>query len=124
LVYPFVPPAEVDEEVLAGLAAAIATVSAFDCAFGRTEWFGDDVVWLAPEPAAPFRALTAAVVSAFPAHRPYGGIHDDVVPHLTIGELRLGSTRGAEGCRARGGHPPADPRPGRSCGARGRPVGT
>lgn len=91
VVYPFVPPADVDDGVLAALAAAIGTVPGFDCAFPRTEWFGDDVLWLAPEPDAPFRELIAAVVAAFPAHQPYGGMYDEPVPHLTVGELRLGS---------------------------------
>ena len=91
VVYPFVPPAEVDAAVLARLGAAIGTVPAFDCEFSRTDWFGDDVLWLAPEPDAPFRALVQAVVGAFPAHQPYGGLYDDVIPHLTVGELRLGS---------------------------------
>lgn len=91
VVYPFVPPADVDDHVLARLAAAVGSVPAFDCEFPRTEWFGEDVLWLAPEPDEPFRELTRAVVAAFPAHRPYGGLYDDVIPHLTVGELRLGS---------------------------------
>ena len=92
VVYPFVPPADVDDDVLARLAAAVGTVTAFDCVFPRTEWFGADVLWLAPEPDAPFRELISAVVAVFPAHLPYGGAYADPVPHLTIGELRLGST--------------------------------
>ena len=92
VVYPFVPPADVDDSVLVELAAAVATVPAFDCAFRRTAWFGEDVVWLAPEPGDPFIQLVRAVVKVFPAHQPYGGIYDEPVPHLTIGERRLGST--------------------------------
>ncbi len=88
---PFVPPAAIDDDVLARLAAALATVDAFDCVFARCAWFDDRVLWLAPEPAAPFCALTAAVVAAFPDHPPYGGAFDDVVPHLTVGE-RLRAT--------------------------------
>lgn len=91
VVYPFVPPADVDDDVLARLATAVGAVEAFDCTFARTDWFGDDVLWLAPEPDEPFRELTRAVVAAFPAHRPYGGLYDEPTPHLTIGELRLGS---------------------------------
>lgn len=91
VVYPFVPPADVDQQVLEGLAEAVAAVAAFDCVLARTEWFGDDVLWLAPEPDGPFRELTRSVVSAFPAHRPYGGLYDEPTPHLTVGELRLGS---------------------------------
>ena len=91
VIYPFVPPADVDDDVLARLAGAVGTVPTFDCAFPRTAWFGDDVLWLAPEPAAPFRELVAAVVREFPAHLPYGGLYDEPIPHLTVGELRLGS---------------------------------
>ena len=91
VVYPFVPPADVDDAVLARLAAAVVGVPAFDCVFSRTDWFGDDVLWLPPEPDAPFRELTRAVVAAFPAHQPYGGLYDEPIPHLTVGELRLGS---------------------------------
>jgi hypothetical protein len=92
VVYPFVPPADVDERVLTELSAAVASVPAFDCVFAHTDWFGADVLWLAPEPEAPFQDLTRAVVAAFPAHLPYGGVHGDPIPHLTVAELRLGST--------------------------------
>lgn len=91
VVYPFVPPADVDDRVLARLASAIGTVPAFDCTFSRTDWFGDDVLWLAPEPDTPFRELIRAVVAAFPGHQPYGGLYAEPTPHLTVGELRLGS---------------------------------
>jgi 2'-5' RNA ligase len=90
VLYPFVEPAEVDDQVIAALAAAIGSVAAFDCCFERTGWFGEEGVWLDPEPAGWFRDLTKAVWSAFPDHAPYGGAHDDVIPHLTIAERRLG----------------------------------
>ena len=61
------------------------------CAFSTCGWFGEDVVWLAPEPAQRFRDLTAAVVERFPGFLPYGGAFEDVVPHLTVGEARLGT---------------------------------
>lgn len=92
IVYPFVAPAAVDDDVLARLAGAVGTVPAFDCTFPSTAWFGDDVLWLAPDPEAPFLRLIRAVVTAFPAYQPYGGIHGEPVPHLTVGERRLGST--------------------------------
>jgi len=91
VLYPFVEPAQVDDHVIAALAAAIGSVAAFVCSFARTQWFGQDVLWLDPEPAGLFRDLTASVWGAFPDHAPYGGAHDDVVPHLTIAECRLGS---------------------------------
>jgi 2'-5' RNA ligase len=92
VVYPFVPPADVDESVLLRLAAAVGAVPAFECAFAGTAWFGDDVLWLAPEPDDPFRDLIRAVVAAFPAYQPYGGVHGEPMPHLTVGERRLGDT--------------------------------
>ena len=90
VLYPFVEPADVDDQVIATLGDALSTVAAFDCCFGRTRWFGQDVLWLDPEPAGWFRDLTTSVWGAFPDHAPYGGAHDDVIPHLTIAERRLG----------------------------------
>ena len=42
------------------------------------------VVWLEPEPSAPFAAMTEALVSAFPVYLPYEGMHEEVIPHLTV----------------------------------------
>lgn len=89
ILYPFAEPVALDDKVIATLAKAVASVSAFDCRFAGTRWFGDDVLWLAPEPTEPFHQLTSAVWDAFPHYPPYGGDHDDVVPHLTIAERRI-----------------------------------
>lgn len=89
VLFPFVAPDQIDHQVVSALAAAVQTVAAFDCVFARTGWFGEDAMWLNPEPAQPFRDLTAAVHRAFPGHAPYGGVHDEVVPHLTVAERRL-----------------------------------
>ncbi|WP_250037599.1 2'-5' RNA ligase family protein [Paractinoplanes maris] len=83
--FPFLPPAEIDEHVLAGLRQAAAGVPAFFCALTEVRWFDERVVWLAPDPPGPFQSLTAAVTARFPAARPYDGLYDEVVPHLTIG---------------------------------------
>lgn len=42
------------------------------------------VCWLAPEPASLFRDLTTRLMDAFPSCVPYGGIHRQIVPHLTV----------------------------------------
>ncbi len=89
VIYPFVAPGDVDDELVARLGGAVGAVPAFDVTFPRTAWFGDDVLWLAPEPAQPFCDLTAAVFAAFPDHPPYGGAFDGSAPHLTVGERRL-----------------------------------
>ena len=85
VLFPWVPPDRHSTTVLDRLAAAVATVPAFECLFERSSWFGDDVVYLDPEPAEPFRVLTRAVWSAFPDHPPYEGAFDEITPHLTIG---------------------------------------
>lgn len=99
VLYPFVPPEQITAAVIATAAAAVASVPAFDCRFASTGWFGDEVVWLAPEPAGPFSALTAAVHAAFPHYPPFGGAFAEVIPHLTIGDRPEGGPavlRGAE----------------------------
>jgi 2'-5' RNA ligase len=91
VLYPFIEPVRAgDPDVRAAIGAAVATVGAFRCSFRRTCWFDDDVLWLDPDPAQPFRDLTAAVRKAFPDHPPYRGAHDTVVPHLTVGDRWLG----------------------------------
>jgi 2'-5' RNA ligase len=86
VLYPFVPPPDIGPDTLAILADAVRTVHVFAAEWRTTGWFGEDVLWLAPEPEASFRALTIAVSTAFPAFPPYGGMYDDVVPHLTVGD--------------------------------------
>lgn len=85
VLYPFLPPDRIDAAAIARLGEAVATVPAFDVVFARLDWFDDKVVWLAPEPDLPLRALTAAVYASFPDYPPYGGEHDDPIPHLTVG---------------------------------------
>ena len=85
VLYPFVAPDEIDDTVLTALARAVRTVPHFEATWARTAWFDQGVLWVAPEPAEPFRALTAAVVQEFPDYPPFGGQHAEVVPHLTVG---------------------------------------
>ena len=85
VLFPFLAPRDLDDHVHAELTRAAATVPEFTVTFGSTGWFSDKVLWLAPDPAEPFRALTSSVAAAFPDHPPYEGAHDDVVPHLTVG---------------------------------------
>lgn len=54
----------------------------FNYQLSSVEWFGETVIWLAPEPANVFIELTHAIVSAFPNYPPP---HEVVVPYLTLG---------------------------------------
>jgi 2'-5' RNA ligase superfamily len=90
VLYPFLPPDRITEAVVGGLRDLLAPVGSFSCVFSRVSWFARDVVWLAPDPAEPFRALTGLVWDRFPECPPYGGAHPDVIPHLTVGSTRRG----------------------------------
>ena len=82
---PFLPPAGISEPLLASLDRLLAGFAAFEFTLDQVGWFGEDVVWLGPRDPAPFSALTSAAFIAFPCCPPYGGQHDEVIPHLTIG---------------------------------------
>lgn len=88
VLYPFIPPSEIDETVIEAVAEVLRDVPAFDCTFAEVDWFGDHLVWLRPDPDLRFRELTNAVWERFPVHRPYAGVHDPV-PHLTVGDAQL-----------------------------------
>ena len=66
----------------------LAPFGAFDVTFPRLERF-PGTLWLAPEPAEPFVALTEAMVGRFPGWQPYGGVFTSVVPHLSVAQERL-----------------------------------
>ncbi len=85
VLFPFMPPSQIDAPVIGTLASALSTVPRFTATFGSTGWFGTAVLWLAPEPAAVFGTLTTVVTDAFPGYPPFGGRHEVVVPHLTVG---------------------------------------
>lgn len=86
LLYPFLPPSEIDAKVLGRIATCVSGHRAFEVQFARANWFGEEVLWLAPEPESPFRELTATLSGAFPETPPYGGTIFDPVPHLTVAD--------------------------------------
>ena len=109
LLAPFAPPALITPAMTATLADVIGSVPAFDCVFARTAWFGEDVLWLAPEPDGPFRDLIRRLAAAFPDYPPFGGVYAEVIPHLTVGIRDAaapgsgpGALRAAEAEMARG----------------------
>jgi 2'-5' RNA ligase len=85
VLFPFMPPEAIDAAALTKLEELFAELGRFRFRLNRTDWFGDDVLWLAPHDSGPFRALTQHVFRAFPAFPPFEGQFEDVVPHLTIG---------------------------------------
>ena len=85
LLFPFLPASALDHAVRDRLAAIAATVAPFEVGFRRVARF-PDAIYLAPEPAMPFRDLTSAIVAMWPEHPAYAGRYDEIVPHLTIAE--------------------------------------
>lgn len=83
LVVPWLPPAEIDDEELDRLAALVDATPAFAFCLRRTGWFGRRVLWLEPDPAEPFAALTATIADEFNTP-PWEDEFDEVVPHLTV----------------------------------------
>jgi hypothetical protein len=83
VMYPFLPARSVgqaEEQWVAELAAGIAP---FDFALTHVDTF-PGVYYLAPEPAAPFVAITEAIQRRWPSCQPYGGVYDSVTPHVTV----------------------------------------
>jgi hypothetical protein len=68
LLYPWMPPALIDEKVLTELAG----------------WFGCEVLLLVPENPTPFIRLTKAIVRRWPEFPYYSGDYDDIDPHVTL----------------------------------------
>jgi 2'-5' RNA ligase len=66
-----------------GLEELFARFEPFDFTLTRVERW-PTVLWLAPEPAERFAALTRAVAQRFPDYPPYEGAHDPVIPHLSV----------------------------------------
>jgi 2'-5' RNA ligase len=81
--YPFLAEARLTREVVARLRELCAEVPVLDVTFRRTARF-PDVLYLDPEPAGGLRELTSAIAQRWPEAPPYGGIFDEVVPHLTV----------------------------------------
>jgi 2'-5' RNA ligase len=84
VLFPFVEPDRLGE-VEGRLAEIVAGTPAFDLVFTRTaRW--PEILYLEPDPADPFVALTRAIEREWPDQPPYGGAHETIVPHLTVAE--------------------------------------
>ena len=95
VLFPFLPEAKLTPAVRSALVGIAASAEPFEVRFASVRRF-DGVLWLEPEPAAPFRHLTAAVVARWPDWPPYGGLFDTVIPHLTVVESDIALLDGLE----------------------------
>jgi 2'-5' RNA ligase len=83
LLFPFVAVEHFDRILVDELRRLFAAQRAFEFSLTRVARF-PEVAWLAPEPAEPFKALTELIFDRYPNYPPYEGIHDEVIPHLTV----------------------------------------
>jgi hypothetical protein len=86
LTVPFVPAAKIDASVEDRLVSLFGRFEPFDYVLRRFEYFESGVLYLDPEPRAPFIDLVRALTAEFPDYPPYEGVHDDVIPHMTVVE--------------------------------------
>ena len=83
VLYPFMPPAQVDADVIETLRQVAASVPVFDYRMRETRRF-PVALYLAPEPDHHFSALMDRVFQAFPDYPPFEGKFATVVPHITV----------------------------------------
>jgi 2'-5' RNA ligase len=84
LLSPFASGEDLTEGLRSELREFFSDVTAFTFALTSVCTFPGGTIYLAPEPAAPFRALTHELFRRFPEYPPYGGEFDEIVPHLSI----------------------------------------
>lgn len=90
LLTPFAPRHRLDASLVGELRSLMSAVPPFDFELDRLGRFPQGVLYLAPTPVEPFVSLVGELRRRWPEYEPYGGVHDEVVPHLTVWFARLG----------------------------------
>lgn len=85
LLYPFLPPAELDDSVVDALRALFGELGGPGRIRFEQVALSGGLVHLAPAQDGWFRAATQAIVRRWPQCPPYRGKHGDPLPHVTIG---------------------------------------
>ena len=83
VLYPFIEPGSIDSGVELQLESIAASHKPFEYTLAAVDRF-PGVTYLAPSPPDPFVELTRAIQSRWPTHLPYGGVYEEVVPHVTL----------------------------------------
>jgi 2'-5' RNA ligase len=84
LIGPFADSSEVDN-LLEPLVRVFATFAPFELDLRETARF-PGLLYLRPEPAEAFVAITEALAQTFPDFPPYAGEFDEIVPHITVAQ--------------------------------------
>jgi 2'-5' RNA ligase len=83
VVYPFLPASSLTSSVLGQVRALVAAQPPMTITFAECGRF-PGVLYLAPSPAEPVRALIHAFIAHWPEAPPYRGEFGDPIPHLTV----------------------------------------
>lgn len=83
LLWPFLPPRQIDEQATARLRDLFADYQPFAFELTAVGSF-PGVTWLKPEPAAPFAGLLEGLRALHPEHPPYGGAYEEDIFHVTF----------------------------------------
>jgi hypothetical protein len=86
VLWPFVPPRTLTRSSRDAVGRLFAMFEPFDFELSATARFPEGVLYLVPQPAAPFSAMIEAVWQRFPEHPPYGAAFDTIIPHLTVAD--------------------------------------
>jgi len=81
--YPFLPEAKVDTALFHRLSGIFSSIEPFDFTLIEIGKF-PGALYLKPALDDPFLLLINTVAAEFPESPPYGGVHKDLIPHLTI----------------------------------------
>ena len=93
LMFPFIPPPDLSILKIDALEKLINRAEPFEFTLTRVSEFEQGVVYLVPEPAAPFVSLTREIGRQF-GLQPFGGeFGEDPVAHLTVANHSARSTR-------------------------------
>jgi 2'-5' RNA ligase len=84
LIIPFTDSSEVDD-LLEPLGRVLTAFAPFELELRETARF-PGLIYLRPEPADPFVAITEALAQAFPCFPPYAGEFAEIVPHVTVAQ--------------------------------------
>jgi 2'-5' RNA ligase len=97
LIYPFRATARIDAETVQAIESVLASLGSFDFTLTTVEYFRSPrvVLYLAPEPATLFKALTNAYVMEFPDTPPHEGVFDEFVPHVQVADEKQAETLAA-----------------------------
>ena len=83
VLYPFMCPSLLTDDQLKELGKTMEQFSSFEFTLSRVGRF-PETAYLVPEPAERFINITNAIYKRFPDYPPFGGMHDSIIPHLTV----------------------------------------